>query len=268
MATAETLLRAGFARCGYCGRGMVVSRHPRWKTRYICGCRNPGDLCAEIPSIGAAKLDRLAWADVVKLILEPDKIREGIEQILASEDAGADLASLDRALAELQHKQQALVSNLALLDADSAELAREQLAGLSAQRRTLEAERTQNTERHVERQTQQERLKELSAACELVASNLNNLTYENKSGWRSRRSTFRSGSIRTTMSPGTRSCLGHRLLTGLFPVLNSTSQSQRSLIPVQRQVLGVVFVDPLDVRIGFGKRDGFGERVDVGFASS
>jgi hypothetical protein len=47
-------------------------------------------------------------------------------------------------------------------------------------RRTLEGERAQLTQRDVERQTQHERLRELSTACELVASNLNNLTYEQK----------------------------------------------------------------------------------------
>lgn len=176
----ETLLRAGFARCGYCGRGMVVNRNPRWKTRYVCTSRNPGDQCAEIPSIGAEKLDHLAWADVVRLILEPDKIRDGIEQMLASEDVGADAATLDRSIAELERKQRALVSNLALLDADSASMVREQLAGLSAQRRTLEAERAELVHREVERQTQRDRLTELTAACQLVASNLNNLTYEQK----------------------------------------------------------------------------------------
>src|SRR6266542_157992 len=176
----DTLLRAGFARCGYCGYGMIVNRNPNWGTRYTCGRLASADRCRELPSIVAHKLDTAAWEYVAQRLLHPEVIAEELSHAAAHSDSTAAKASIERAIEELERKQRALVSNLALLDADSAALVREQLAGLSAQRRSLESELAELLQQEVEQDVRQERILELAEACRFVSANLERFTYEQK----------------------------------------------------------------------------------------
>jgi site-specific DNA recombinase len=73
-----TLLRCGFARCGHCGRSLVVS-NPAW-TRpthspvYRCDPRDADIRGCPRPSISAAVLDRAVWEGVSEVLRDPSVI--------------------------------------------------------------------------------------------------------------------------------------------------------------------------------------------------
>src|SRR5215213_10680060 len=70
-----TLLRCGFARCGHCGRSLVVV-NPAW-TRpthspvYRCDPRDAGLRGCPRPSISAAVLDPAVWESVSEVLRDP-----------------------------------------------------------------------------------------------------------------------------------------------------------------------------------------------------
>ena len=175
------LLRAGFARCGSCGRTMVVNRNRNWnQARYACTHNEPGDRCPEFPTVAVHILDNAVWASVREFLSDPDLVAGEVERRKKKSHVEVDLAPVERAIADVERRQRTLVSNLALLDLDSAALVREQLSGLMAQRRVLETRRAELVNHQAEQAAARERLLELSEACQLVSANLQRFSYEQR----------------------------------------------------------------------------------------
>lgn len=139
-----TLLRGGFAVCGYCGHPLVTSNTSDGKARqYSCSSntrRRHG--CPQF-AIRSSEIDSFVWGKVADVLRAPGTIiGELHRQMEADADpSDHDLATLDR---EIEHCDRQL-GNLAAAMAklDGAEAA---LAALAAQMKTLDSHRRQHAQ--------------------------------------------------------------------------------------------------------------------------
>ena len=176
----QTLLRCGFVRCGHCGRRMTVwARRGEWY--YTCSsASNPTPNCRR-HSIKAEPLDKAVWRRVETVLTDPATIATQLERLCQDDPTGADLATVDKALANATRKQQNLVRRLADIDDDGvAATVQTELASLGAQCRRLEQERTNVLERRANWVAARERLADLQTWCRSVASRLGGFDYEQK----------------------------------------------------------------------------------------
>jgi site-specific DNA recombinase len=173
------LLRAGFARCGYCGSSLVGyhSRGKGWS--YTCSKREQrehGSL-----RILAPILDRGVWERVEGVLRDPEIIAAEVERQRFDPSSGADLAILDRRLAMLEgQRRRAARAVVALADDEASAPLLAELATLAAQQRELQAERAELEARQAGWQADQDRLADVVGWCERVAANLPRLTYAQK----------------------------------------------------------------------------------------
>jgi site-specific DNA recombinase len=177
-----TLLRGGFAVCGYCGRTLHVTSHSGTASHvYRCEMvRTHRDRCAA-PSVSAAVLDRAVWSKVERILLHPELLAAELTALQAADPTAADVAAIDRTLADVRRRQRNLVNRLADEDdADVASLLRDKLAELRDQAQRLDAERREVLARRAEWEAATARLAGIEAWCRGVATQLAAFTYEDK----------------------------------------------------------------------------------------
>ncbi len=169
------LLRDGFARCGYCGRTMVVCNAG---TTYGCDSGFLGR-CAH-HKIQIKELDGAVWSRVATLLTQPETIRTHLAQFRQNDPTDSDLTAVDRAIAQVE-RQQANVSNaVALLEGDALTPLVEKLAALASQKQQLQAERGAIEQRRAGWEAAQQRLDDLEEWCRSVAEELHALDYTNR----------------------------------------------------------------------------------------
>ena len=176
----QTLLRCGFVRCGHCGRRMAAwCRRGEWY--YTCStASNPTPDCPR-HSIKAGPLDSAVWRRIETILTDPATIAAELERLACDDPTEADLATVDKALANATRKQENLVRRLGDIDDDGvAATVQAELASLGAQRRRLEQERTTVLQRRAGWQAARERLSDLQTWCRSVASRLGRFDYEQK----------------------------------------------------------------------------------------
>lgn len=183
----RALLRAGIARCGYCGSPVTVNngspnpgrqrRNPYYhchgwaKDRYGCPCY----------SIPVAQLDEAVWSIVSEWLRNPEVIATEVARRRADNPVESDLALLDRRLAEIARQQQRLARTLATVDDEDAAMPlTAELKALSTQKRQIEKERQELEARQAAWQSTQNRLINLDEQCRRVAANLAHLSYSEK----------------------------------------------------------------------------------------
>ena len=177
-----TLLRGGFARCGYCGSPLSTRRDGRDGT--------PGYRCAGTAAdrygcpafvITAPILDGAVWSRVVEVLRDPEIIAGEVARLGDRQAATANLDSLDRRIAELV-KRQAKVARLvtSLDDEDAAAPLVHELRSLAGQKRQLGGERDRLIAQEEVSACDAQRLSDLAAWCERVTANLALLGYDEK----------------------------------------------------------------------------------------
>jgi site-specific DNA recombinase len=179
-----TLLRAGFARCGYCRAPLAVKRDPR-KARpisyYRCSTNSSDRYRCPGFAISAAILDTAVWDAIKRLLKHPDLIAAEVERRLASNTAAQDLTTLDRRLQEVTSRQTKLARLASALDDDDAAAPLlTELRFLASQKRQLEAERQRMESEATAVAFEAGKLQDLASWCGRVASNLETLSYEQK----------------------------------------------------------------------------------------
>jgi site-specific DNA recombinase len=175
------LLRAGFARCGFCDRAMIAvwwSKEQTW--RYQCTQRVGPAQCKPRPTYLAPQLDALVWARVRAVLLQPEIIAREVARLADADPTAANLQAIDRALADVNRQQRNLVDQIARLGAAVADVVADKLTALGTQRARLEAERAQLLGERDTWQRTQDRLIELTTWCRTVAANLDALTYDER----------------------------------------------------------------------------------------
>ena len=178
----DALLRAGYARCGYCGRPMTITRH-RQTNRVVYRC-NPGNRdrfgCPHF-GINADILDSAVMGRVEEVLTRPEIIAVELERLRRDDPTAADLDAVETRLEAIERQRGNLTRKLALFDDDKAAAPliaeigslTEQLRALHREREALEAQR------HGWVQAQ-EQLADLERWCRIQSTNLGLLTYEQK----------------------------------------------------------------------------------------
>ena len=183
------LLRAGFARCGHCGWGLVVrndrpnagQRAHGTSPSYFCfHDASRGSVCAERPSIAIHILDEAVTAKVVAILQDGDLLREGLARLEAEEPARRDLTAFDRQLGELARQQRTLVGNLALVSGTAAVAVAEKLSELAATEQRLRAERATAAEQRASWSQAHAQLAHVIEWCTQLAGRFDSLPYAEK----------------------------------------------------------------------------------------
>jgi len=175
-----TLLRAGFVKCGTCGRTMRVQHRKRGGYYYRCsGADEPPYLCSS-PSIGAGILDAAVWDKVAAVLTDPDIIARELVRLRANDPTQGDLDSVDRALKTIDQQRSRLAKALTMLDDADADPVVVELASLGERKRQLEAERDTIQRSQSSWEQAQTRLADITAWCQRVARNVASLTYEDR----------------------------------------------------------------------------------------
>ncbi len=143
----SALLRAGFLRCGYCGRAMSAESSPHG-TIYKCSGQTLGaGRCNH--GMLAHRLDGLVWARVEAILTDPELIIRQVANLRDDDPTAADVAAVDRMLRDLERQQRNLAHLAATVnDPDTAEPLVAHLRTLAQRKRQLEGERDNLLTRH------------------------------------------------------------------------------------------------------------------------
>ena len=176
-----TLLRAGFARCGYCGGPLAVKRRGdgRDGPHYRCSPTNADRYGCPAFTVSARVLDEAAWSRVAAVLTRPAIVAAAVEQQRAAPDpVPAELVSTERRLAKVERRLRNLRDRLAdEEDSDVAALVQADMRALVAERRELHVEWEALSARAVAATADRDRLADLAEWCARVAGNLPTLTY-------------------------------------------------------------------------------------------
>lgn len=176
------LLRAGHARCGYCGATMVVSDVKRG-ARYQCGHSfGPKGRCpgGGSTSIAVGILDQAVWEKVSAVLRDPKIIAEEVERTRADDPTTERIDVLDREMGEVAKREAALVDNLSLVTGVAAQAVAEKLNSLDGWRQHIRAERQQIMAQREQWEQARRAMADIERWCKRVAVNLDDLTYPEK----------------------------------------------------------------------------------------
>jgi site-specific DNA recombinase len=177
-----TLLRAGFAVCGYCEKRLAAVTFDddgKLASRYYC----QGRKCEhKTQAIEAHRLDGATWEFMVRLLKNPEMIRREYEQMLETETPGSDqLALIDERIAKLTQRITNKRKYAELVDDDrEREALAEETRTLIAERSSYEAERVAATAHFADWQNRQAALEQILDISEQVGQDLAEATYERK----------------------------------------------------------------------------------------
>jgi site-specific DNA recombinase len=170
----DTLLRNGFAICGYCGNNLVAT-HARG-AGYACLQNGPGKALY----ISARILDTHVWQIAQNILTNPKIIAEQLKT-MKQDPIAASLVELDRQIADLTKRQANTARGLALLETDEARKpVIAELNRLATQKSALEADREELQRQHQTWKERQAQLRDIKAWCQQVATRLETLTYTQK----------------------------------------------------------------------------------------
>ncbi len=176
----SALLRAGFARCGYCGHCLEV-RYARGGWMYRCGTSNRDKHGCPAFSIMTPILDATVWGKVEDVLTRPEIIAAEVERLRQDDPTQADLAAIELRLATIGRQRTNLTKRLALLDdEETAAYLVVEIEALTKQLRQLERDQDDIRAVRAGWEAAQHRLEDLEFWCRLQAANLGTLTYEQK----------------------------------------------------------------------------------------
>jgi site-specific DNA recombinase len=180
-----TLLRCGFARCGHCGRSLVVA-NPAW-TRpthspvYRCDPRDAAIRGCPRPSISASVLDRAVWDGVSEVLRDPTIIARAVAERRADGGLERELAAMETRFQTIVDKQQRIAKAITVLDDEDA------VAPLLMELQTLATAKTATErecdllrQRIADADAEEVKIRTLSEWCQTVAANLESLSYDER----------------------------------------------------------------------------------------
>ena len=180
------LLRAGYIRCGHCGRGAhVVWKPPKrgsaqtHRPNYVIA-RNRADAThSECPNttISAARIDATVWRRVESLLLDDAVIRREVARLRTADPGPDERKAVERALAQVAQQQHKAARAILVLDDDAAEPLVEQLALLGRRKAELAGEIARVAAREAAWRRAEETLDRIETWRARVARNLRDATY-------------------------------------------------------------------------------------------
>jgi site-specific DNA recombinase len=176
----EALLRAGYARCGYCGNCLVVL-NGKAEPYYRCNTSNRDIHGCPPAGISTRTLDAQVWGRVEEVLANPQVVANEVARLHEADPTGPNIAALDKRIAEVERQRTNLMRRIATIDDD--EMAAPFLVefqALGTQHKQLQRERDNVEAERRDWQLAQERLDDLQWWCRIQSERLANLTYEQK----------------------------------------------------------------------------------------
>jgi site-specific DNA recombinase len=176
----KALLRAGYARCGYCGNALRVL-NGKGGSYYRCNTSSRDVYGCPSFTISTRTLDAEVWQRVEQVLTDPEIIANEVARLRVDDPTEVNLAALDKRIEEVERQRSNLTRRVAAIDDDETaagflveiKALADQLKGLRQDRDILLAERAGW-------QLAQERLGDLEWWCRVQAANLGSLDYEQK----------------------------------------------------------------------------------------
>lgn len=177
-----TLLRGGFARCGYCGGTLQVERDRRAEggngPTYTCGTTNSDRFGCPPFAIAAPLLDGAVWQRVLGVLRDPSLIAREAARRRQDGRFAADLDIVGRRIADVEKRQATLTRLMSEIeDADAAAPLVAELRNLASQKKELTAERETLETGQAAQRADEDRLINLTEWCCRVSANLESLSY-------------------------------------------------------------------------------------------
>jgi site-specific DNA recombinase len=181
----NALLRAGFVRCGHCGRSMIVKPSGRRRgynyLNYVCCGRGWRTDSCLMPTIATHILDAAVWGKVTTILTDPDVVARELERLQGDDPTERELESVDRSVRDIERRQTNLAQQMSLIDdPDASAPLVVEIKQLAAHLKTLRNEREEIVRQQDIRQNVLVQLGDLRAWCRQVAGQLEMLTYDEK----------------------------------------------------------------------------------------
>ena len=177
----SALLRGGFVRCGYCGHTMRARPTSKGTAEYACNyaAYQPGACRGH--TIRTHILDAAVWERASAILTNPHVVAKEVQRLRAEDPTVGDIATVDRALAQVTRQRSNLARSIALVDdSEAAAPLVSQLRELAERERQLIAERVQIELRRDAWNESTVTLDGVVSWCGTVAANLNSLSYQQK----------------------------------------------------------------------------------------
>jgi site-specific DNA recombinase len=176
------LLRAGLARCGYCGNPLAAATRKGRQPYYRCVPQNARRHGCPRFQITADELDSVAWAHASDILADPARITQALDRLREDDPVAEEIAAIARQLSTVTRKQANITAAIAALgdEEDAAAPLVAELHALAATKRGIEAERERAESRREGWQATQAQLRGIEDWCRHVASQLGTLTYAEK----------------------------------------------------------------------------------------
>ena len=176
-----TLLRGGFARCGYCGNALQLKRCRGTRTQYTCRTRYERSSDCPAFAMDTHLLDQEAWARVEQVLLDPDVIAREVSR---HREKGLDqrlLRSAERRVTDAERKRQNLIKRLAAIDDDAiAAAVQSEIANLQAEVNTARNMLAELQQEQAHWEFSQTQFNDLRSRLGVVATNVAALDYDGK----------------------------------------------------------------------------------------
>lgn len=181
-----TLLRAGFAFCGYCRNTLITeNRKDGPGRRYVCSPKNARRHGCPGFSVNAGVLDGFVWGKVARALKDPETVVAELRRRRDAEpedDAAFDLASIDRELKDTDHKLAGLARDIGKLAGSEYATAAlvAQMRTLDGHRGRLAASRAAAAARLTQRTDDEESLARFAATMRTMQTDVDDLHYAGK----------------------------------------------------------------------------------------
>lgn len=179
----DTLLRAGFARCGYCGGTLVVKNRASRPHRplYSCATLNKDRYGCLSFGITAPILDAAVWTRVETVLSDPNVIAAEVSRSRTTDSLAADVAGLERRIAEIEKRRANLARTVAMVDdAEATAPLVAELKSLAVQKLSIITELDALRMRQETAESERRRLLDLADWCAQVTGNLSTLSYQQR----------------------------------------------------------------------------------------
>ncbi len=173
-----SLLRAGLAKCGYCGCALRVyskiEKNRKVEREYASyNCNKPYNSVGQCPgcSIPVHTLDDAAWSKAIEIINNPTIIDEWVKTLKSDDPTKDRRKVIDTKLKEIREQQQAMRENLGELmkmkrpDIGTIQYLNGQLQQLADQEEQTEAQLSRDTDTHLIWKAVQNKVDELHRQC-------------------------------------------------------------------------------------------------------
>jgi site-specific DNA recombinase len=174
-----SLLRGGFAKCGYCGSTMIVHRRPRYASYRCSKHLRIKDACPGA-TIAVKRLDEAVWRRVESILTQPAIIAAELRRMRQTDTTEVDVKRLGRQLVQVDRSISNLVERLAEAGPAVAKAVSEKLTALERQREQLSSEREAALTRRKGWAIGEQRVAEMELWCRSVGRRLGLLSYDER----------------------------------------------------------------------------------------